>query len=148
MFSNHVLYDTIEVNICDMKKEMNMIDYADKVIIGVPKKPAERASILYVLNVELIYGNGLKTKVEWMNKIVVANGYIELDLRNERADNDSHILFYKDSKLRFLILRTKENLFKIVSGKATASEAGSGSIPIKITATDAVQQFKISLDNK
>ncbi len=74
-----------------------------------------------------------------MNKIVVSNGYIELDLRNERADNDNHILFYKDSKFLFWILRTKENQFK------TASK--SESIKIKVTAannpaTAAVQQFR------
>ncbi len=82
--------------------------------------------------------DGSKAKVEWMKKILVVNGYIGLDLRNENSTNDSDILFYKNFKLRFWILRTKENL----SERVTGSEA------IKITAMDAVQQFKNLLDNK
>jgi hypothetical protein len=35
MFSNHVVYDTIEVNISKFKKRVNVIDYVDKVITGV-----------------------------------------------------------------------------------------------------------------
>jgi hypothetical protein len=35
-------------------------------------RPAERASILHVLCVELIVGEGSKAKVEWMKKILVA----------------------------------------------------------------------------
>jgi len=59
MFSNHVLYDTIEVNISEFKKGVNVIDYlyVHKVITGVHTRPAERASILHVLCAELIVGD-------------------------------------------------------------------------------------------
>ncbi len=39
---------------------MNVIDYVDKVITGVHTRPAERASIIYVLCVELIVGDDTK----------------------------------------------------------------------------------------
>ncbi len=73
-----------------------------------------------------------------MRKLQVQLLQFELDLRNERADNNNHILFYKDSKQQFGILCTKENQFKTVSG----------SVPIKIRVTASTVQLKNLLDNK
>ena len=78
-----------------------------------------------------------------MKKLFVVNGYIGLDLSNESSDKDSDILFYRNFKLRFWILRTNESLSIRLSGKVTTNKAGSALQP-----TAALQEFYNLLDDK